>query len=86
MENITIRIKSNSNGHYTTVDVLNQIKRKSIEYGIIFPDKPIEYTALCDLSLEDGKRCYNGITYGVTGTWNNDLCEWMERDFILSFA
>lgn len=37
-----MRIKASSNGHYTTVDVLNQIKRKSIEYGIIFPDKPIE--------------------------------------------
>lgn len=51
MENVKIRIKANSNGHYTTVNVLNQIKRKSIEYGIIFPDKSIENTALCDLSL-----------------------------------
>ena len=82
MENITIRIKSNSNGHYTTVDVLNRIKRESIEYGIIFPDKSIEHTALCDLSL----RCCNGTTYGVEGTWNDNLCEWMERNFILSFA
>ena len=86
MENVKIRIKANSDGHYTTVNVLNQIKRKSIEYGIIFPDKSIENTALCDLSLEDGKRCCNGTTYGVEGTWNNNLCEWMERDFILSFA
>lgn len=28
MENVRIRIKANSNGHYTTVNVLNQIKRK----------------------------------------------------------
>lgn len=86
MENVKIRIKANSNWHYTTVNVLNQIKRKSIEYGIIFPDKSIENTALCDLSLEDGKRCCNGTTYGVEGTWDNDLGEYMERDFVLYFA
>lgn len=82
MERITLRIKADIAGHYTTVDILKQIKTSC--KAIVFPDKTLKETCIADLCL-NGKKAIKGITEGIYGTWNNEIMEYMERDFILIF-
>lgn len=84
MINLKMRIKADKNGHYKTIDLMECIKKNFDD--VVFPDKPLYETCLADLSLDDGKICVYSCSSGVIGTWNNDLGEYMERDFTLYFS
>ena len=82
MENLTVKAKKD--GHYKTVDLMECIKKNFND--VIFPNKPLYETCLADLSLDNGKMCTYSFSRGVIGTWDNDLGEYMERDFVLCFS
>ena len=84
MENLTVRVKANKDGHYKTVDLMECIKENFND--VIFPNKPLYETCLADLSLDNGKMCTYSFSSGVIATWDNDLGEYMERDFVLCFS
>lgn len=85
MINLKVRIKAGSNGHYKTIDLMKCIKEK-FDNDIIFPNKPLYETCLADLQLDSGEMCTYSYSNGVIGTWDNDLGEYMERDFVLCFS
>ena len=84
MENLKVRVKANKDGHYRTVDLMECIKEKFD--NVIFPNKPLYKTCLADLSLDSGEKCTYSYSNGIIGTWDNNLGEYMERDFVLCFS
>ena len=67
IKNIELNITANKNGKFTALNMMQHIKHANIK-GIIFPRKPLKYTALQDLYYKKMK-CARAVAIPTEGTY-----------------
>ena len=82
MNTLTLTVHANKDGIYTAKGTIKQILNKF--KNIQTPKMPVDKIALCDLSYNN-KRLIYANAKGISGTYDDNTNEFLQREITLYF-